>query len=39
MSNLEKWIDVSDKTTVVTGGGGVLRGALCHAFEERRDRY
>jgi len=32
MTNLEKWFNLSDKIAVVTGGGGVLCGAMCRAF-------
>jgi len=32
MSDLEKWFNLSGKVTVVTGGGGVLCGAMCRAF-------
>jgi len=32
MSNPEKWFNLSGKIAVVTGGGGVLCGAICRAF-------
>ena len=32
MSNLEKWFNLSGRIAVVTGGGGVLCGAMCRAF-------
>lgn len=32
MSPLEKWFDLAGKTAVVTGGGGVLCGAMCRAL-------
>lgn len=32
MSYLEKWFDLSGKTAVVTGGGGVLCGAICRGL-------
>jgi len=32
MSNLEKWFNLSGRIAVVTGGGGVLCGAMCRVF-------
>lgn len=34
MGAVDKWFDVGGKTAVVTGGGGVLCGAICRALGE-----